>query len=456
MKPMPLLTCLLLLMLVQAIKASGQQAQETIIQSVHVLPMVKEEVITNQDVVIRKGAIASIGPAGKYKPQQGALIINGAGKYLVPGLAEMHAHVPPVNNLEPMKEVLLLFLANGVTHIRGMLGHPKHLELKAKIRKGEVQGPSFYTSGPSANGNSVPTPEAAIQLVQEQKLVGYDFIKIHPGIKLKAFQALSKKAKEVKLPFAGHVPSDVGIWNAVDLGLLTIDHLDGMLEALVPGKERFAEGAHGFFGSNLFMEADTVHVKKLMTELQRKKVWVVPTQALAERWISPEHSAAERSKEPEMQYMDKQTVANWLNTKNNMEGSSSYQRNNMPRYIELRRKLIKACQQNGVRLLLGSDAPQVFNVPGFSVHHELQYLVDAGLSPYQALSCGTVNVGTFYGNQKMGTIQNGAPADLVLLGANPLENIQHTKLIEGVMINGKWLDKKWINETLAAIANKKK
>lgn len=433
----------------------AQTPAEIVIQSVTVLPMNQKETIINQDVVIRNGLIVSVTPSGRYKPSQGATIISGKGKFLMPGLSEMHAHVPPNNDVEAMKEVLLLFLANGVTHIRGMLGHPLHLTLREQIKTGAVLGPSLYTSGPSANGNSVPDAEAAIKLVNEQKAAGYDFIKIHPGIKLEAFEALSKKAKELKMPFAGHVPSDVGIWNAIDLGLLTIDHMDGMVEALIPGKERFAEGAHGLFAANIFMEANTTHLNKLIKALENKNVWVVPTQALAVRWIAPGASAAKRSAEPEMKYMDKKTVANWVQTKNNIENAGGYQRNNMPQYIALRNQLIKACQQNGVPLLLGSDAPQVFNVPGFSVHHELQYMVDAGLTPYQALYSGTVNVGKFYGKEKMGIIQEGAPADLVLLNGNPLKDISQTKQIEGVVVAGKWLDQVWIKNTLAAIAAKK-
>lgn len=436
--------------------AQGQQPSEIVIQSVQVIPMNHDTVLPNQDVVIRNGLIASMGRAGSYKPQKGARFIDGQGKYLIPGLAEMHAHVPPVDDLEPMKEVLLLFVANGVTHIRGMLGHPKHLELREKIRSGAIPGPSLYTSGPSANGNSVPDAAAAVRLVTEQKAAGYDFIKIHPGISLDAFRALSKQAKALQIPFAGHVPSDVGIWNAINLGLHTIDHLDGMAEALIPGKERFTEGAHGLFAAGVFMQANTSHTGKLMDALKLAQVWVVPTQALAVRWMGSEKSAADRSLEPEMLYMDKKTVAGWVKTKNDMEGNPTFPRNNMPQYIGLRNHLISACQQNGVPLLLGSDAPQVFNVPGFSIHHELQYLVDAGLTPYQALYTGTVNVGKFYGREKMGTIQIGAPADLVLLDANPLEDIKNTKLVEGVMVAGKWLDKAWIKDTLESIAAKKR
>lgn len=148
--------------------------------------------------------------------------------------------------------------------------------------------------------------------------------------------------------------------------------------------------------------------------------------------------------------MDAVTVAGWVKTKETMEQDNKYTTEALKKYIDLRNKLIKACQQNGVPILLGSDAPQVFNVPGFSVHHELQYLVDAGLTPYQALQTGTANVGKFY-NKNQGVIKTGAIADLVLLYGDPLKAIGETRKISGVMIKGRWLDKQWIDETLAKL-----
>jgi hypothetical protein len=446
------------LLLVQPGRAQSDKKgknHELVFLSVNVIPMDRETILPNQNVVVQNGIITYIGNDKKVRWRKNATVVDGRGKYLMPGLAEMHAHVPPVADITPMKEVLTLFLANGVTTIRGMLGHPKHLELKAKIKSGEILGPEFHTSGPSANVNSVPTSEAAIQLVKEQKAAGYDFIKIHPGIKMQAFETLAKSAKQENMPFAGHVPADVGIWDAIDLGIHTIDHLDGMIEALMPGKEKFMEGAHGLFASHSFLQADTNRISQLMQALLRQKVWIVPTQALAVRWLSPAASAADRSREPEMRYMDKRTIENWIIAKNNMEAQPGYQRSNMPQYISLRNQLIRACQQNGVPLLLGSDAPQVFNVPGFSVHHELQYLVDAGLTPYQALYSSTVNVGKFLGDKNKGTIQRNAAADLILLSANPLDKIENTKTIKGIFIDGHWLDKEWIESNLKQIAASK-
>jgi imidazolonepropionase-like amidohydrolase len=181
---------------------------------------------------------------------------------------------------------------------------------------------------------------------------------------------------------------------------------------------------------------------------------VVPTQALAERWFSPDRGPEALRAEPEMKYMDPKTLGNWVNAKKNLLNNPAYNAAAINRFIVLRRKLIYECNRNGVGLLLGSDAPQVFDVPGFSLHHELKYLVDAGLTPYEALRTGTVNVGRFYNRPDWGVVKEGAAADLVLLNGNPLTNIEQTRNIEGVLLNGKWLSKSWREEQLKALEKK--
>jgi hypothetical protein len=195
-------------------------------------------------------------------------------------------------------------------------------------------------------------------------------------------------------------------------------------------------------------KADTGRIPRLMTALRDKNVWVVPTQSLAERWFSPNIEPDAFRNDPEMIYMPANTVNAWVNSKKNIMKDPNYDAAAVTRFVMLRRKLIAACQQFGVGLLLGSDAPQVLNVPGFSTHHELKYMVDAGLTPYQALRCGTANIGKFYNKPDLGIIANGAIADLVLLNGNPLTDINQTKNIHGVMLNGKWLSKEWIDLTL--------
>lgn len=433
-----LLQLILLFVVLSCAAQPSPNSGEVLFRSVNVIPMETNTVLRNRDVLIKDGKIVAIGEGGKLQPGAGAKVINGNGQYLMPGLAEMHAHVPPNDNVEAQKETAKLFGLYGITTIRGMLGHPTHLALRQQLNGGELWGPRFFTSGPSFNGQSVKSVEEAAALVRKQKEAGYDFLKLHPGLTVETFTAMANTAKEVGIPFAGHVSYDVGVWRAIDAGYATIDHLDGFVESLVP-KEEQSEQTNGLFGIFIGDKADTTKMPALITALKQKNIWVVPTQALAERWMSPVRTADAMRAEPEMKYMPPNTLNSWTNNKNNLAKNPAYNADAVNRFIDLRRQLIRECNKAGVGLLLGCDAPQVFNVPGISTHHELQYLVDAGLSPYDALRTGTVNVGKFYNRTDMGVVKEGAVADLVLLKANPLENIANSKSIAGVMIGGRFL-----------------
>lgn len=428
--------------------------QPIVIENVHVVDMETGKIVRNQTVAVKDGVIEMVGQVRMQYSGQKPLIIDGQGKYLIPGLAEMHAHVQPIDNLEPMKETLLLYALNGVTTIRGMLGHPRHLELRSKIESGEILGPRFYTSGPSINGNSVTSPEAGAAMVRDQKKAGYDFLKLHPGLTVEKFDAVARTAKEVKIPFAGHVSFAVGVWRAIDAGYASIDHLDGFVESLVPGIENMSEQQTGIFGIFIGKQADTSRIPKLMNALRDKNIWVVPTQALAERWFTPNQTAEQLSNEAEMKYVNPQTLGQWVNAKNNLANNPQFNADDVNKFIRLRRQLINACNLYKVGLLLGSDAPQIFNVPGFSLHHELRYMVEAGLTPYEALKTGTVNVGKYFNRPEIGVIKKGAAADLILLSANPLEDINNTKMIEGVMLRNLWLPKAYIEQELKKLEKK--
>ena len=425
-----------------------EKDREVVFKSVNIVPMDRESIIQNQSVVVKNGKIQSIGTPKKVKYNKNALVINAKGKYLMPGLAEMHAHVPPIDDLEPMKKVLLLFAANGITTIRGMLGHPKHLELRKLINSNEIISPRFFTSGPSLSGQSVQTQEQAVQMVKDEKQAGYDFLKIHPGLSKDNFDAMVRTANEQNIPFAGHVSFEVGVWKAIEAKQQTIDHMDAFVEGLIPGIEKMTEEETGLFGMFVADKVDTTLISKLMKALRDNNVWVVPTQALAERWFSPARTAESFRSDPEMKYMDSKTLDNWVKAKKNLESNPKYDREKINNYIKLRRKLIYECNRNGVGLLLGSDAPQIFNVPGMSTHHELQYLVDAGLTPYEALKTGTINAGVFYKTAEMGVIKQGANGDLVLLNANPLSDIANTQKIEGVLVSNRWMNRDTLTEML--------
>ena len=307
---------------------ADNRIKEIVFSNVSVIPMDKNEVLLNQDVIVKNGVITAIGPTTKLKYSKDALVIDSKGKYLMPGLAEMHAHVPPIDDIEPMKAVVKLFALKGVTTIRGMLGHPRHIELRSKIQSGEIIGPRFITSGPSFSGNTVKTPEAAATMVKDQKKAGYDFLKLHPGLTKENFAAIAATAKEVNIPFAGHVSFDVGVWRAINAGYATIDHLDGFVESLVPGIENMKEQETGLFGLFIADKANESGIPKLMDSLRNHHIWVVPTQALPERWFHPTRSADELANEPEMKYMDAATVNNWVTAKKNLLNNPNYKRIN--------------------------------------------------------------------------------------------------------------------------------
>lgn len=445
-----LLFCLLLALTTAAGFAQepvSNRQRDIVFRGVNVVPMDRERVLENQTVVVRNGRITAMGNDGTVRFGTNALVVEAKGQYLLPGWAEMHAHVPPIDDLEPMKEVLTLYLANGITTIRGMLGHPKHLELRAKIQSGDILGPHFYATGPSFNGQSVKTAERGAAMVREQKAAGYDFLKLHPGLTNETFPAIARTAQQVGIPFVGHVSFPVGVWRAIEARYSSIDHLDGFIEAITPGSDTLVEQETGLFGAWIAYRADAARIPKLVNALREKNIRVVPTQALAERWLSP-FPAGEFTDDPEMKYVAPQEVKNWVSAKESYTRNPNFSKEHAEKLVQIRRKLIYECQQAGVPLLLGSDAPQVFNVPGFAIHHELRYLVDAGLTPYEALRTGTVNVAGYLNQPDAGVVKVGNVSDLVLLRGNPLRDIGQTRSIEGVMLGTNWLPKSYLQQEL--------
>lgn len=382
-----------------------------------------------------------------------AMVIPSEGKYLLPGLAEMHAHIPSMEWDDPIiEETLFLYLSNGVTTIRGMLGNPVHLELREKAAKREILSPRIYTSSPSLNGNTVRTPEEARSKVQAYAEAGYDFLKLHPGIRLHVFDEIVKTANESGIPFAGHVSNLVRIRHALQNKYQTVDHVDGFLEGLVPEEAGVNPIENGFFGYNFTDLADTSKIDELVSLSKENRVWVVPTQALFDRWFSPK-GVDELVNQEEMKYMSTDTRKNWVDSKNNLTESDNYDPEKWQRFNEIRYKLIKKLHENGQGLLLGSDAPQVFNVPGFSIHHELQGMLDAGLSPLEAIQIGTINPANFF-DGNYGQVKEGMEADLILVGKNPLERLSNLRNPSGVMVRGQWLDRQMIREKLHQIEQK--
>lgn len=442
-------TCLFILLALTLAPAAS--AESIAFVNVNVIAMTDESVDRARTVIVENGRIATIGAVADTEIPESTRVVDGTDRYLLPGLAEMHGHITGVSPAS-LDYTLGLYVANGITTVRGMLGQAAHLRLREQILRQEVLGPRLITSGPSFNGSSVSSPGQAERMVREQHAAGYDFLKIHPGLTRAEFSAMAATANEIGIPFAGHVPEDVGVEAALASGMASIDHLDGYMEMLLPQHEDPSGGIGGFFGLLLAEAADESRIVPVAEATAQAGVWTVPTETLFEHStnsIPPE----EITGWPEMKHVRPGTLAQWVNVKRNLVSDAEFSRATASRAIRLRRALILALHEAGAGLLLGSDAPQRFNVPGFSIHRELGMLVESGLTPYEALRTGTVNVARFFGvEHERGTIEAGKTADLVLLDENPLEDIDNSRRVHGTMLRGRWVSHPDIEAILSRVA----
>ena len=414
--------------------ASSGFAEMLVIRNVNVIPMTGEKVLGGQNVIVENGRIASVGTMLAKLPA-GTKVIDGTGKYLTPGLAEMHGHIPPPNAPpNVVEDVLFEYVANGITTVRGMLGHPGQLELREKAKRGEIVAPNLYLAGPSFNDRSVNSPEEAVKKVRDQKREGWDLLKVHPGLTRDEYDAMARTARADKIRFGGHVPVDVGLLHAIEMGQETFDHMDGYVEYL--------EGDKG-----------PVDPKKLTDVVKRSRaagVWIVPTMALWEVLYDTIDLKTLRSYD-ELKYVSQTAVDQWTRMYN--ERFDQMPREAAQNVVDNRIRVLRALSEGGVKILMGTDAPQQFSVPGFSLHRELQWMRRAGMTPYQIMVSGTRNVGEYFRSQdNFGTIEKGKRADLILLEANPLDDIANVSKIAGVMVNGRWFPREEIDARLATIA----
>ena len=423
-----------------AAQGSAGTAQDVVaITDVHVLPMDSDRVLASHTVVIAGERIRDLGPAGSVSIPADARVIPGEGRYLVPGLAEMHGHIPPLDS-DPqyVEDVLFLFVANGVTTVRGMLGSPGQLELAARIASGEVVGPTLYLAGPSFSGGSIDSPEQAEARVRAQATEGWHLVKVHPGLTRDEYDAMARTANELNIRFAGHVPADVGLVHALEMRQETFDHVDGYVEYL--------DGAES--------ELDPENLQGIVRRTREAGAWIVPTMAVWEVLLGA-LEADEVEAYEELQYMPPEIRNAWIQSHRSRMTNPDLDREQARRIVNNRQQILGALNDGGVGILLGTDSPQQFSVPGFSVRRELSRMIAAGMSPYDILRSGTFNVGQYFRNEDaFGVIAPGMRADMILLWQNPLTNAEVLASPDAVMVRGRWFDRTEIDHRLAEIAER--
>lgn len=444
-----------------AAPALAQEDPPVAFVDVTVVPLDREGVLAGQTVVVRGQVIEAVGPDGSVRVPAGAIRIDGRGRWLMPGLAEMHAHVPPQNATEEgLRDLMFLYVANGVTTIRGMLGAPYQLELRERLERGEILGPTLFVGAPSLNGSSAPTPDSAVKLVRAHAAAGYDLLKIHPGLTVPVYDAMAAAAKEEGITWAGHVPQEVGLRHAMEAGQSTVDHLDGFLEAAIPEDALARVSGAGASFPDAIAAVDPALFPAVAREMREHGVWSVPTVLLWENLFGREESPEQMAARPEMRYASPQAVAAWTNQKRSrlqQDAQNGVTAGLASRFLALRRGMLKALADEDAPILMGTDSPQMFMVPGFALHRELRIMQDAGLTPWQIYRTGSVNVARYAAEDLgldggFGSVAPGQRADLVLLEANPLDDVENLRRRAGVMVRGRWVPADDIERGLAEIA----
>jgi hypothetical protein len=429
--------------------------QELLINHVNIITMENDQVLEDHSIYVKDGVIMEIAPEEEISVA-GIRTLDGRGMYVFPGLAEFHAHLPNPEQFGAVfqEEVLWMYLANGVLRIRSMLGHESHLELKKRVDAGELAGPRMFISGPSLNGNSVTDPEAGRQMVRDQKASGYDHLKLHPGLDTLKFLAISDEAKKEGIYYGGHVSLDVGLVTSVKNGYRSVEHIDGFLEAMLPDGTVIDPTVSGPFNMNLVGKVDQAKLDGLIQLCLANNTWIAPTLTLFERYFGYQPSY-ELRQQPEMFYLPGQLVTQWFNTKSKLEADGVLAEAKVKPYLEFRQKLFLDLHKAGVPMIMSSDSPQVFNVPGFSIHREIESMSKAGMSNYEILKTGSVNCADYYEESgEWGVLKPGAAAEFVMVQKNPLEDLTTMQKPQAIMIQGKFIQRDELQLQLNLIRQK--
>lgn len=426
---------------------TGRALPTTAFIGVRVLTMAEaEERLMDQTVLVRGDRIVEIGPADEIDVPEDALRIDGAGKFLLPGLADMHVHLEYFED----PAVLWLFLANGVTTVRNMDGRPYLLEWKKQIARSELPGPTIHTAGPLLDGDPPLRPDNTVvrdapearTAVAEQAAAGYDFIKVYTNLSSDAYRAILAAAEEHDLPVAGHVPRGVELPDALRSGQVAIEHLGDHAEAVEADDSPFADGWH-WSKRFLAMPFDPDKARKIAEFQAERGVWSVPTLVQADRELAPADAVRAWLEAPEMAYVDSRGRQFWVEQSERFASRMDAEDWALvAQGRQHRLDLTRTLHQAGVSLLVGTDTPNPFVVPGFAIHEELKNFVAAGLTPAAALAAATREAALFLGeSEEWGTVEPGKRADLLLLDADPLAEIENTRQLAGVMVRGRWLSR---------------
>jgi len=427
-------------------------------------------------VIITGNRITAVGPAPSIAGPADALVVDASGRFLIPGLWDMHAHIDASGDAEKIEMPLLV--ANGVTGIREMWSDcytttpvdclARRRDWQRRVDAGELVGPrllalaSWPVNGPRGLPAGVPAFFGAATEAQGRQLARYfadrkvDFIKIYPNIPRDGFLGLAAEARNLGLGIAGHEPLALSAVEASDAGLLSFEHARVFLLNCFPGAAELrrldaAATASISWRRRMVDEFDLKSCQPVFDAFVRNHTRYVPTHLTRKMEAFADDEAYR--KDPRSRYVP---PAQWTAWNRDADGvvardRSPQGRQTMRDFYTKGLEITKAAHRAGVQVMLGTDSGDSYVFPGFAVHDELQELVTAGLTPAEALRTSTVNGAEFLGRTaRAGAIEPGKLADLVLLDANPLADIRNTRKISAVVLNGRYLDRRALDALLAA------
>lgn len=446
------------------------QGSRFLVQNGNILNIRNGQILSNYSIVVSNGIIESILPTKNVKSIDLYNVIDAKGSFLIPGLWDMHAHLR-ANNLPPQIStdwMMPLFIANGITGVRDMNSSCESTdkgpvcldqmrEWQIEIENGRLMGPrllslsSFQINPPWDYEMSEVQTKQMVQLFYKQNL---DLIKTYFRLTPQAYSWIMEEANDLGIAVGGHIPIRISVSEASEKGLRSLEHCRDILFDCFSGSKSFRESATNQdppinIMHTMVDEFDKNRCQDIFHVMIKNNTWYVPTHVT--RRMEAFADNHEFRNDSRNQYIPNMLLGSWINDANRVVAldSTKYGRNAFIKFYKKGLEITGEAHKAGVRILVGTDGGDSFVYPGFSVHDELKELVKAGLTPFEALQAATLHAAEFLNLQESyGSIEEGKKADFILLKNNPLNNIEHTQEIEGLVFRGKYINRNNLNALL--------
>ncbi len=420
------------------------------ITPVAVVDVVQGRLLHDQTVIIGGTQIITVGPTTETSIPAGAVVVDGTGRFLSPGFADMHVHLYTEGDL-------FTYVANGVTTVRNMAGDSTHLRMRRRVKEGVTVGPRIVTAGPVVEAAPLSHPDNVLlespsgvrAELTRQKAAGYDFVKVYEHLDRIVYDSVVAIASELGMPVSGHVPFEVGLERALALRQRSIEHFRGYIEALMPSERPLSGNAPYRDRSVAWERIDTLRIPSLVARTVASGAWNVPTFAFIKHELSPKAEHARLVSRPEVRHLSLQGLPDRATTSYLKEFRESD-------FVATQRglagqfRLLRALDAAGAGILTGTDSW----LAGHAFADEMELLVRAGLTPARVLRAATLDASRFLGEEHLwGTVAVGRRADLVLLDANPLIDVSAARRVHAVVVSGRLLRRTDLDARLAALAD---